>query len=124
MIQRYRIVLGSMVLVLLLGICVEVWSAEDKIAALQKQILELEEQKLELEADKEGLITEGDELSLKIDSLKMQSKSGLGIIGRYKLSRSLRKAQALTDKIQDLEKRIYRVEVELKGEKERTGRGI
>jgi hypothetical protein len=81
---------------------------------LQKQISVLEEQKGQLEAEKQTLIAEGDKLSLKIEALKIQAKSGLGIIGRYRLSRNLRKAQALSGKIQDLEKKIHKTGSELK----------
>jgi hypothetical protein len=81
---------------------------------LQEQISVLEEQKGQLEAEKQTLIAEGDKLSLKIEALKIQAKSGLGIIGRYRLSRNLRKAQALSGKIQDLEKKIHKTGSELK----------
>gem|GEM_PF-1732726 len=102
---------------LLLCLCAGSWSADDSITALQEQISVLEEQKGQLEAEKKTLTTEGDELSSKIEALKIQAKSGLGIIGRYKLSRNLRKAQALSEKIQNLEKEIRKTESELKGKR-------
>ncbi len=118
MAERYKIVLSGMVFFLLLGVCSGAWSAEeDKIAALQKQISALEKQKAQLESEGEKLMAKGDKLSFKIDALKMRSKGGLGIIGRYKLSRNLRKAQALSEKVQSLGKRLHRIEGELKGRK-------
>jgi len=99
---------------LLLCFCAGSWSAEDMITTLQKQISALEEQKGQLEAEKQTLIAEGDELSLKIEALKIQAKGGLGIIGRYRLSRNLRKAQALSEKIQNLEKEIQKAENDLR----------
>ena len=117
MAERYKIVSGFMALLLLLGICLEARSEEDKIATLRKQISTLEEQKAHLEAEGEELIAKGDELSLKIDALKIQAKSGLGIIGRYKLSRNLRKARALSEEIQSLEKQIHKIKGELRNTK-------
>ena len=117
MTERYRIALSGIVFFLLLGICLGAWSEEDKITTLQKQISTLEEQKAQLEAEGVKLIAEGDKLSLKIDALKVQAKGGLGIIGRYKLSRNLRKAQALSEEIQSLEKQIHRIEGEIKDKK-------
>ena len=106
-----------LMLFLLLWICANSWSAEDGITALQKQISVLEEQKGQLETEKQTLIAEGDKLSYKIEDLKMQAKSGLGIIGRYRLSRNLRKAQALSAKTQILEKKIYEIESALKSKR-------
>ena len=83
------------------------------IAELQKQISALEDQKAQLEAEKQKLVAKGDELSYKIEDLKIQAKSGLGIIGRYRLSRNLRKAQSLSEEIQTLEKKIQEIEAEL-----------
>ena len=117
MIERYKMTIGVIAVFLLLGMCFGAWSDEGKITALQKQISTLEKQKAKLEAEGEELIAEGDKLSLKIDTLKIQAKGGLGIIGRYKLSRSLRKAQALSEEIQALKKQIHEVESELKGNK-------
>ena len=117
MIERYKATIGGIVIFLLLGMCFGAWSDEGKITALQKQISTLEEQKAKLEAEGAELIAKGDKLSFKIDALKIQAKGGLGIIGRYKLSRSLRKAQALSEEIQDLKRQIHKVESELKTNK-------
>ena len=86
------------------------WAAEDRISVLKKEISTLEDQKGRLEAKKQKLMDEGDKLSREIEELKMQSRGGLGIIGRYKLTRKLRKAQALSGKIQIFEKDIHDVE--------------
>jgi chromosome segregation ATPase len=102
---------------LLLCLCASSWPAEGKISGLQKQISVLEKQKAQLEAEKRTLVVQGDELSHKIEALKIQARSGLGIIGRYKLSRNLRKAQALSEKLQSLEKRTHKTETELKDKK-------
>ena len=117
MMKRYKVILSGIMFFLLLSVCAPGWSAEDKTVALQKQVSKLEEQKTQLEAKKAKLVAEGDKLSLKIDALKIQAKSGLGIIGRYKLSRSLRKAQALSEKIHALEKQLHEMESELKSRK-------
>jgi len=110
--KRFNII-GFVTLLFLLHFSIESWSAEDNITILRNQISSLEKQKEQLEAEKRMLITEGDELSYKIEDLKIQAQGGLGIIGRYKLSRNLRKAQRLSEEIQALEKRIYEVENEL-----------
>ena len=112
--KRYRVILSLIMFFLMLSICSPGWPAEDKTVSLQKQVSKLEEQKTQLEAEKVKLVAESDKLSLKIDALKIQAKSGLGIIGRYKLSRSLRKAQGLSGKTYDLEKRLRETESELK----------
>ena len=117
MMKRYRVILSVITFFLLLSVCAPGWSAEDETVALQKQVSKLEEQKTQLEAKKAKLVAEGDKLSLKIDALKIQAKSGLGIIGRYKLSRSLRKAQALSEKIHALEKQLHEMGSELKSRK-------
>ncbi len=103
-----------LMLFFLLSICARAWPADESIAALRGQISSLEEQKAKFEAEKQKLVDEGDELSHKIEALKIQAKGGLGIIGRYRLSRSLRKAQALSAKIRDVESKINRVEGQLK----------
>lgn len=121
MVQKYKIIINAIALFLLISFAASSWSAEDKIANLQEQISDLEEQKAQLEAEKSELVAEGDELSFKIDGLKIQAKGGLGIIGRYKLSRSLRKAQSLGKKIDNLEKKILKIESELKGKKSELG---
>ena len=90
---------------------------ESEIPELKKQVSFLEQQKTELQAEKEKLTTKGDELSLKIEILKMQPKGGLGIIGKYRLSRNLRKAQALSEKIQSLERKINEAKSELKNKR-------
>ena len=112
--KSYRVILSLIMFFLMLSVCAPGWSAEDKTVDLQKQVSKLEEQKTQLEAEKVKLVAESDKLSLKIDALKIQAKSGLGIIGRYKLSRSLRKAQGLSGKTYDLEKRLRETESELK----------
>jgi len=114
MIERYKITVGGIAIFLLLGICFGAWPDEGKITALQKQISTLEKQKAKLEAEGEELIAKGDKLSFKIDALKIQAKGGLGIIGKYKLSRSLRKAQTLSEETQNLKRQIREVENELK----------
>ena len=100
----------SLTVLLLTCLCVNSWAAEDRISVLQKEISTLEDQKGRLEAKKQKLMDEGDKLSREIEELKMQSRGGLGIIGRYKLTRKLRKAQALSEKIQIFERDIYDVE--------------
>ncbi len=100
----------SLAVLLLVCLCVNSWAEEDRLSVLQKEISTLEDQKGRLEARKQKLMDEGDKLSREIEDLKMQSTGGLGIIGRYKLTRKLRKAQALSEKLQILEKDIYDVE--------------
>jgi FtsZ-binding cell division protein ZapB len=100
----------SLSVLLLMCLCVNSWAAENRISILQKEISTLEDQKGRLEAKKQKLMDEGDKLSREIEELKMQPRGGLGIIGRYKLTRKLRKAQALSEKIQILERDIYDVE--------------
>jgi len=117
MIKRYKIVLSGIMFILLVNICAGAWSTVDKIATLQEQVLALEEQKARLETEKKKLIVKGDELSFKIDELKIQAKGGLGIIGKYKLSRSLRKTQALSENIRVLEKRIHSIKNEIRDKK-------
>ncbi len=107
----------SLSVLLLMCLCVNSWAAEDRISVLQKEISTLEDQKGRLEAKRQKLMDEGDKLSREIEELKMQSRGGLGIIGRYKLTRKLRKAQGLSEKIQILEKDIYDVETGIDGKK-------
>ncbi|HGJ67160.1 TPA: hypothetical protein ENS27_17505 [bacterium] len=81
--------------------------AEDKIITLKGQLSSLEIRKSQLESEKFSLVNEGDNLSYKIEDLKRQSESGLGIIGRFRLSQNLRKAQNLSEKIQNIDREIY-----------------
>ncbi len=92
-------------------------AVDDNIEILKNQISALERQKAQLESTKTGLIDQGNELSDKIEELKLQSQSGLGIIGRYKLSQYLKKAQKLSLQIQDIEKNINDIENEIKAKK-------
>ena len=92
-------------------------SAEDKIIALQNQIMALEKQKEKLVAEKQQLIANSDGLSYKIEELKIQSQTGLGIIGKYRLSRSLREAQKLAENIQNIEKSIYTIDNDLRSKR-------
>jgi FtsZ-binding cell division protein ZapB len=108
--RKLKIVVNFLAVLLFMCLCVNSWAAEDRISILQKEISTLEDQKGRLEAKKQKLMDEGDKLSREIEELKMQSRGGLGIIGRYKLTRKLRKAQALSEKIQILERDIYDVE--------------
>lgn len=108
--RKSKIVVSFLAVLLLTCLCVNSWAAEDRISVLKKEISTLEDQKGRLEAKKQKLMDEGDKLSREIEELKMQSRGGLGIIGRYKLTRKLRKAQALSEKIQILEKDIHDVE--------------
>jgi FtsZ-binding cell division protein ZapB len=112
----------SLTVLLLMCLCVNSWAAEDRISVLQKEISTLEDQKGRLEAKKQKFMDEGDKLSREIEELKMQSRGGLGIIGRYKLTRKLRKAQALSEKIQILERDIYNVESGIDSNKRSLGR--
>jgi hypothetical protein len=91
------------------------WADEDDISTLLDKISTLEKQQNKLETEKQKLVAESDELSYAIEALKMHADSGLGIIGRYRLSRNLRKAQTLSEKIQALEKDIYEIEEQLEG---------
>lgn len=100
-------------IIILQFLCASLWASEAKIGLLQNQISALESQKSRLEAQKQELTAKGDELSYKIESLKMQSSTGLGIVGKHRLSKLLREAQALSEKIQALEKDIYNVNNEL-----------
>jgi chromosome segregation ATPase len=108
--RKLKIVANFLAVLLLMCLCVNSWAEEDRISILQKEISTLEDQKGRLEAKKQKLMDEGDKLSREIEELKMQSRGGLGIIGRYKLTRKLRKAQALSEKIQIFERDIYDVE--------------
>ena len=112
----------SLTVLLLMCLCVNSWAAEDRISVLQKEISTLEDQKGRLEAKKQKFMDEGDKLSREIEELKMQSRGGLGIIGRYKLTRKLRKAQALSEKIQILERDINDVESGIDSKKKSLGR--
>ena len=112
----------SLTVLLLMCLCVNSWAAEDRISLLQKEISTLEDQKGRLEAKKQKFMDEGDKLSREIEELKMQSRGGLGIIGRYKLTRKLRKAQALSEKIQILERDINDVESGIDSKKKSLGR--
>jgi len=116
--KKSLIFVNGIMFLLLLCLCTNSLAAEDRIAALETQILNLEKQKEQLETENQKLIAESDELSQKIESLKIQARGGLGIIGKYKLSRRLRKAQNLSREIQSLEKKIYQIEAELKGKRE------
>lgn len=109
--------INGLTLLLLLCLCANSLAAEDRITALGKHISALEEQKGKLETEEQKLIDEGDELSYKIESLKIHARGGLGIIGKYRLSRKLRKAQSLSGKLQNFEKRIHEIDGELKGKK-------
>ncbi len=109
--------INGLTLLLLLCLCANSLAAEDRITALGKHISALEEQKGKLETEEQKLINEGDKLSYKIESLKIQARGGLGIIGKYRLSRKLRKAQSLSGKLQNIEKRIHEIAGELKGKK-------
>lgn len=80
--------------------------AEEKIDLLKDQITSLETLKARLESEKQILVNQGEELSYKIEELKLQSYKGLGIIGRYKLSQNLKKAQSLSEKIELLDRNI------------------
>jgi chromosome segregation ATPase len=108
--RKLKIVANFLAVLLLTCLCVNSWAEEDRISVLQKEISTLEDQKGRLEAKKQKLMDEGDKLSREIEELKMQSRGGLGLIGRYKLTRKLRKAQALSKKIQILEKDLHDVE--------------
>ena len=112
----------SLTVLLFMCLCVNSWAAEDRISVLQKEISTLEDQKGRLEAKKQKFMDEGDKLSREIEELKMQSRGGLGIIGRYKLTRKLRKAQALSEKIQILERDINDVESGIDSKKKSLGR--
>jgi len=114
--KKYQVIAGTLTL-LLLCFFVEAWSAEDRISELRDQVSTLEKQKAALEAEKQELTIEGEELSHKIEDLKIQAKGGLGIIGKYRLSRKLRKAQALSEEVQVLEKKIHKLKGELDDKK-------
>jgi len=101
----------------MLYISVDSISAEDKITLLRNQIFAMEKQKSQLETEKQPFVNQGEELSYKIEELKAQSGSGLGIIGRYKLSQNLRKAQNLSNKIQSIDKKIYDLDNQIKEKK-------
>ncbi|MEK7398421.1 MAG: hypothetical protein AAB116_15925 [Candidatus Poribacteria bacterium] len=79
-------------------------TAEDKITLLKSQISSLEAQRSRLEGEKQVFVNQVDKLSYKIEGLKSQSDSGIGVIGKYKLSQNLRKAQSLSEKIQLLDR--------------------
>ena len=102
-----KISAGAFIILCLLLSSIAVLAAADTINALKTQLQSLERQKKHLEDEKQKLIEEGNTLADEIEYLKLQSRGGLGIIGRYRLSRKLRKAQTLSDNIQVLEKRIY-----------------
>ncbi|MGB9595132.1 MAG: hypothetical protein ACPL7B_02525 [Candidatus Poribacteria bacterium] len=80
--------------------------AEEKINLLKNQIISLETQKAKLELEKQTLVNHSEELSYRIEELKSQSDKGIGIIGRYKLSQNLKKAQSLSEKIELLDRNI------------------
>jgi hypothetical protein len=81
-------------------------TAEDKITLLKSQISSLEAQRSRLESEKQVFVNQVDKLSYKIEGLKSQSDSGIGVIGKYKLTQNLRKAQSLSEKIQLLDRNI------------------
>lgn len=115
--KKPDIIVKCLFLIFLLSVCLEAWSVDNRIDTLKNQISVLEGKKTQFEAEKQTLLAEGNELSYKIEDLKTQSKRGLGIIGRYKLSRALRKAQTLSKEIQSIDKELYSLENELKEKK-------
>ena len=112
-----RKLLISYIIITLSLVCISAISAEDKIATLKDQISALEKQKSQLETEKQSFVNQGEELSYKIEEQKAQSNSGLGIIGKYRLSQNLRKAQTLSQNIQTLDKKIYELDTQIKEKK-------
>ncbi len=90
---------------------------EDKITILNDELSSLDKQKQQLESEKLVLVNEGDELSFKIEELKRHSDSGLGIIGRFKLSHNLRKAQRLSEDTQNLDRKILTIKKQINDKK-------
>jgi hypothetical protein len=115
--KEVNLVVCIVMMIILQSICTNLFSADDRIIILQKQISALENQKTQLESQKQALVAKSDDLSYKIESYKMQSKTGLGIIGKYRLSKALREAQSLSEKVQSLEKEIYNVSNEIDNKK-------
>lgn len=115
--MKKLITISFLTIFVLLCFSVLALPTEDKIAALKDEISSLEKQKEQLDTKKQKLVEEGDELSYKIEELKIQAKSGLGIIGKYRLSRNLRKAQKLSEEIQDIERQIYSLEGQINKKK-------
>lgn len=107
----------SLILLFLIYFSLMSYAVEDNIEILKSQILTLEKQKAQLVSTRAVLIDQGNELSNKIEELKLQSQSGLGIIGRYKLSQNLKKAQKLSLQIQEIEKNITNIESEITNKK-------
>ncbi|MDQ1327054.1 MAG: hypothetical protein QG641_334 [Candidatus Poribacteria bacterium] len=107
----------SYIIISLSLVCISAISAEDKIVTLKDQISALEKQKSQLDTERQSFVNKGEELSYKIEEQKAQSNSGLGIIGKYRLSQNLRKAQTLSQNIQILDKKIYELETRIKEKK-------
>jgi len=105
------------IIITLLLVCISTISAEDKIVILKDQISALEKQKSQLDTERQSFVNQGDELSNKIEEQKAQSNIGLGIIGKYRLSQNLRKAQILSQNIQTLDKKIYELDTQIKEKK-------
>ncbi|MBD3184719.1 hypothetical protein GF312_20730 [Candidatus Poribacteria bacterium] len=112
----------SFVSLLLMVVCVFAQSAEVSISRLEEQLQSLQNQKAKLDSEMQILLKESDKLSYEIDELKIQSQGGLGIIGRFKLSRKLRHAQNLSENIQALEKQIYDIEKSISVKKDELGK--
>lgn len=114
---KMRKLLISYIIITLSLVYISAISAEDRIATLKDQISAIEKQKSQLETEKKTLVNQGDDLSYKIEEQKAQSNSGLGIIGKYRLSQNLRKAQTLSQNIQTLDKKISKLETQIKEKK-------
>jgi chromosome segregation ATPase len=112
-----RKLLISYIIITLSLVCISAISAEDNISILKDQISALEKQKAQLETERQAFVNQGDELSNKIEEQKAQSNSGLGFIGKHRLSQNLRKSQALSQNIQTLDTKIYELEARIKEKK-------
>lgn len=99
-----RIVLYSLTIFFLIYLSQSTLLSEDRLSMLESKMSTLLSQQKSLEDRGKELKDELDQLSSEIEVLKLQSRSGLGIIGRYKLSRSLKKAQSLSEELQEIEK--------------------
>jgi len=107
-----KVIILQMLIALFFVIAGSAYS-EDRITILNAELSSLDKQKEKLESEKLILVDEGDELSFKIEELKRHSDNGLGIIGRFRLSQNLRKAQRLSENTQNLDRKILNIKKQI-----------
>ncbi|HID94751.1 MAG TPA: hypothetical protein EYP53_01660 [Candidatus Latescibacteria bacterium] len=79
---------------------------EQRTSLLENEIRNLQSRRQQLELEREALTRESEMLAERIEELKKKIGEGIGIIGGYRLRRSLKQSQELAERIETIQTEI------------------